>query len=713
MGGRIFALDIGTRSVTGILIEKQDNNFAVIDYYMKEHEERSMRDGQIHNVIAVSEVIRDVKEKLEAEHGQLHQVSVAAAGRALKTCQAEATLKLDQHPITDSGTIKHLELSAVQAAQLKLAAMDNNNEYTNYYCVGYSVLEYKLDDAQIGSLIDQSGDQATAEIIATFLPKVVVESLLAALGRANLEMEALTLEPIAAIHVLIPESMRRLNVALVDIGAGTSDIAITDKGTVVAYGMVPVAGDEITEEISDQYLLDFPMAEQTKKSIIRSGQDTVQDILGFETTITYETLVEDIKKSVEKVADSISTEILKLNSKSPKAVMLVGGGSLTPNITTALANRLQLPENRVAKRGIDAIQNLVKTEKLPPGPDFVTPVGIAIAAKQNPVHYISVAVNEQTIRMFEMKQLTIGDCLVQAGLDIKKLYGKPGIASIVTVDGKEITLPGGYGQPPVIILNDFEATVDDVIQNGDKIIISKGNDGKEPHITIEELMGEGTSLFINFNNRSHKLETTFSVNGQLKPKSYLIQDNDEIIIRQLHTIEDFLVSESTEKLQYTQPFSIFVNNRKVTIDKGESHIYLNNKKVNRTHPLKQNDHLTIITAQHPMVQDVLPQLDKEFWNTINVTFNGKSVLIKQQQVSVLRNQLELGPDTELYFNDELQIKDRKQETFIFQDVFRYIDVDMTNASGHFQLYNNNQPTTFYESIQHGDKLQIVWGKKKS
>ncbi|MGP4108266.1 cell division protein FtsA [Virgibacillus sp. L01] len=708
MGGKIFALDIGTRSVTGILIEKQNDKFVLIDYYMKEHEERSMRDGQIHNVIAVSEVIRDVKKKLEAEHGKLHQVSVAAAGRALKTCQADATLKLDQQPITDSDTIKHLELSAVQAAQLKLAAMDNNNAYTNYYCVGYSVLEYKLDDEQIGSLIDQSGDQATAEIIATFLPKVVVESLLAALGRADLDMEALTLEPIAAIHVLIPESMRRLNVALIDIGAGTSDIAITDKGTVVAYGMVPVAGDEITEAISDHYLLDFPMAEQTKKHIVRNGQTTVQDILGFETTITYETLVKDVKQSIEKLADSISTEILELNSKSPKAIMLVGGGSLTPDITTTLANKLQLPENRVAIRGIDAIQNLVKTENLPPGPDFVTPIGIAIAAKQNPVHYITVTINEHTVRMFEMKQLTIGDCLVQAGLDIKKLYGKPGIASIVTVNGKEITLPGGYGRPPVIILNGHEAQVDDVIHNGDEIITSKGEDGKEPQITIEQLIGEGVFFFINFNKRSCKLENTFFVNDQMKPKSYIIQDNDRIVMQHPNTIEDFLATESTEKIQYTQTFSVFVNNRKVIIDKGESHIYLNDRKVSRTQALKQNDHLTITTAKHPVVNDLLQQLNRQYWNTIDVTFNGKPVLIRQQQITVLRNQLELDLDKELRMNDHLEIKDRVQQRFIFQDVFRYVDIDMANATGHFQLYNNNQPTTFYESIQHGDKLQIVW-----
>ena len=86
-------------------------------------------------------------------------------------------------------------------------------------------------------------------------------------------MEALTLEPIAAINVLIPPSMRRLNVALVDIGAGTSDIAITDSGTVIAYGMVPIAGDEVTEAISDQYLLDFPMAEKAKRELINHQHD--------------------------------------------------------------------------------------------------------------------------------------------------------------------------------------------------------------------------------------------------------------------------------------------------------------------------------------------------------------------------------------------------------------------------------------------------------
>ncbi|PAV30126.1 cell division protein [Virgibacillus profundi] len=708
MGNHIFALDIGTRSVTGIIMEKMNDKFQVLDFYTKEHHERSMRDGQIHNVVAVSEVIKEVKKNLEKRNGNLHKVCVAAAGRALKTVQASSAISLDQQPITTNETIKHLELSAVQSAQKNLAIQDKENDFKNYYCAGYSVLQYKLDNEQIGSLIDQIGDEAAVEIIATFLPKVVVESLIAALNRADLEMEALTLEPIAAIHVLIPESMRRLNVALVDIGAGTSDIAITDKSTIVAYGMVPVAGDEITEAISDHYLLDFPMAEQVKRNIVDHGKDVVKDILGFETTITYEQLIEDTADKIENLAHSIAEKIIELNSKPPKAIMLVGGGSLTPEITTALANKLKLPDNRVAIRGIDAIQNLIKTDSLTNRPDFVTPIGIAIAAEQNPVHYVSVKVNEKLIRMFEMKQLTIGDSLIQSGIEINKLYGKPGMASIITLNDKEITLPGAYGNPPSIYLNQNPATVESIIENDDEIIIHKGADGKASKVTLEQLIENIPSITIYVNEEPFALKMNFYVNNQLKSKDYQIKDNDTITLKQTKTIQEFLTQNSTEKLGNTKVFTLTVNNKKINLDKGETQIYLNKYKASMDHFLKHNDQLVIIAAKKPTVNDLLEHLDKKYWDTIRVSYNGKPIVMEQQLLTVKRNDKILDERSTLILNDDLIIEAKQQGPFIFQDVFRYVDIDLTNASGKFKIYKNNQPATFHEILQDGDQLNIEW-----
>ncbi|MGY0694764.1 cell division protein FtsA [Virgibacillus sp. FSP13] len=704
----ILALDIGTRSVTGIILEKQNERFTLIDYYTKEHMHRSMRDGQIHNVVAVAEVIKDVKEALELTHGELTSVCVAAAGRALKTVQATAQIDLNQQPIVEMDTIKHLELSAVQAAQINLASHENNTDSINYYCVGYSVLHYVLDGETIGSLIDQNGQQATVEIIATFLPKVVVESLLAALVRADLEMEALTLEPIAAIHVLIPESMRRLNVALVDIGAGTSDIAITDKSTIVAYGMVPIAGDEITEAISDTYLLDFPKAEQTKRSIVNNGEDTVEDILGFDTQITYDTLVNDIASGVEKLANGITEKIIQLNSKSPKAVMLVGGGSLTPGITQALATKLQLPANRVAVRGIDAIPNITKADNLPLGPDYVTPIGIAIAAKQNPVHYVSVDVNNRTIRMFEMKQLTVGDCFIQAGIEINKWYGKPGIASIVTVNGKEITLPGEYGNAPLIQLNDSPSSVDSYVANGDKITIKKGQDGKNPHVSLAELIGETSALTIYYNSVAYPLKTTFYVNKERKEKDYILNDKDQVVLHQPRTVQDFIETLRSEERYAISPFYVFVNGQKVMMKSNETQLFVNHKQANLNQVLKDGDKLLMQATHTPTIESLLEQLDLPDRDSIKITFNDQPIVLEQQLTHVYKNQQELTKDSSLKLGDKLEITQQDITPYIFQDVFRYVDIDLSLATGGFKLYKNQQPTTFHETIKHGDDLAIDW-----
>ena len=146
-----------------------------------------------------------------------------------------------------------------------------SDERNQYYCVGYSVINYYLNGYMISKLTGHKGKTAGAEILATFLPLTVVDSLYSVVNRTGLEVSSLTLEPIAAINVAIAPDLRLLNLALVDIGAGTSDIALTKEGSVFAYAMAPIAGDEITERISQQYLVDFATAE--KINSLSSGRE--------------------------------------------------------------------------------------------------------------------------------------------------------------------------------------------------------------------------------------------------------------------------------------------------------------------------------------------------------------------------------------------------------------------------------------------------------
>ena len=75
--------------------------------------------------------------------------------------------------------------------------------------------------------------------------------------KIDLDVASITLEPIAAINAAIPENLRLLNLVMVDIGAGTSDIAVCTGGSVIGYTMATVAGDEITEMLMKDYLVDF------------------------------------------------------------------------------------------------------------------------------------------------------------------------------------------------------------------------------------------------------------------------------------------------------------------------------------------------------------------------------------------------------------------------------------------------------------------------
>lgn len=710
LASKLFALDIGTRSVVGIILEEHGESFHVVDILVEEHKERAMVDGQIHNVLKVAEIIQSVKEKLEKKHGKLEKVSVAAAGRALKTEQAEVIMDIKNRPIFSEDDMSRLELSAVQKAQSNLLQNSTDKNTNHYYCVGYSVVYYRLDGEEIGSLVDQQGNEASIEVIATFLPRVVVESLISALKRANLEMEALTLEPIAAINVLIPPSMRRLNVALVDIGAGTSDIAITDLGTVVAYGMVATAGDEITEALSDIYLLDFPLAEEAKRTLNTEEFIQIQDILGFEQDIPKEEVVNSLKPAIEVLASSISNEILRLNNNKPtKAVMLVGGGSLTPSLPSILAEKLNLPANRVAVRGIDAIQNLTKADHIPITPELVTPIGIAIAAKRAPIQYMSVQVNNQIVRLFELKEMTIADALLAANISARKLYGKPGAALSVQVNGQVIHIPGEHGKPAVIQLNGIAANTKSPIQNNDKIELLEGIDGKEGMATVRDLLDDATIKSITFQGVMYIVEPSVQINGKKVSLDTMLQENDKITVETPQTVEQVLYAIHKENyLTQLHPYTVTINNKNHFIPTFSTKLLLNGSPVKLSYSVQENDIIQMETHNSPTLEQLANQLDKKLVDQIKIRFQNNTLELSRDCAIVHKNNVQLSSTDIIANESKIQWQDINSSPWIFQDVFRFTEWTMPEQAGSFQILKNGDPSRFDEEIFGGDHLEIVF-----
>ena len=224
----VFGLDIGTRNVVGTVGYKTpDDEFIVVAQYMRQHETRSMLDGQIHDIGRVAKTIGIVKEELERQVGEkLTDVCIAAAGRVLKTVTTHIEYEFPEETVVSDEDLHTLNLLGIEKAQDILK--EKNDTSYKFYCVGYSVVKFYLNDELFISIEGHKANKIGEDIIVTFLPEDVVDGLYTAVGQAGLQVANMTLEPIAAINVAIPENYRMLNIALVDVGAGTISSSQTE-----------------------------------------------------------------------------------------------------------------------------------------------------------------------------------------------------------------------------------------------------------------------------------------------------------------------------------------------------------------------------------------------------------------------------------------------------------------------------------------------------
>ena len=539
----VFGLDIGTRSIVGTVgYRTAANGFVVVAQEAVEHETRAMLDGQIHDIQAVADTIVQVKQKLEKLIGRkLSDVCIAAAGRVLKTVVATAEMNFSYETVVTNEHVYYLDMLGVERAY-ELLRREQQQEDIHFYCVGYSVIRYYQNDYPITNLEGHKANTIKTELIATFLPDEVVDGLYAAVEKAGLYVANLTLEPIAAMNVAIPEKFRLLNIALVDVGAGTSDISITNDGSIIAYGMIPSAGDEITETLARHYLLDFGEAEKMKCQSTQRKQVTVHDIMGLSHKISSDEIAEVAEPVVREITSKVAERIKELNGgKAVSAVFVVGGGGKMKGFEETLAEGLGLPKERVALRGsevmgqIEFLQKDIKVDSL-----LVTPVGICLNYYEQKNNFIFVTLNGERITLYDNSKLTVVDAAMQLGYPNEDLFPKRGKALNYSVNGEKRMKRGESGDSAVVSLNGKESALSGVLSQNDKIEITASTKGKAAVMTIGEIPEYHSAIRFVFNNKPITCPRFVKVNGEFVSQYYEIQENDEIEILEYYTLEQVL-----------------------------------------------------------------------------------------------------------------------------------------------------------------------------
>ena len=563
-GQLVFGLDIGTRSIVGTVGYRVGEKFYVVTQSIREHATRSMLDGQIHDIYKVGETISEVKNELEERIGRpLKDVCIAAAGRVLRTVTVRVDTELEGDREVNGEDIYALDSLGVEKAYEEF--LEHNDTDIKFYCVGYSVVRYYLNGYAMGNLEGHKAATIGEDLIATFLPEDVVDGLYKAVGVAGLEVVNLTLEPIAAIQVAIPDMYRMLNIALVDVGAGTSDISVTKDGSIIAYGMIPIAGDSLTEVVAKHCLVDFATAEHIKRETSIQEKIEYKDIMGLTQTISAEEIEKVTADMISDMTGQVADKIKELNGdKSVSAVFVVGGGGMLPGYTDALADKLGIQKERVAVRGEEVMRNIefleadAKRDSL-----MVTPIGICLSFYEQSNNFIFVYFNDQRIKIYDNNKVAVVDAAMQAEFSNDGLFPKRGKELNYIVNGKQRITRGALGEAAVITVNGNEADIYTPIHANDHIRVKESTAGEAAQLEISQLPEYGATMRVEVNDKKIDLPKFASVNGELQSGYYSIQENDLIEILSYYTVGQ--IAEFMDVI-INQDMNIYVNNKLADMD---------------------------------------------------------------------------------------------------------------------------------------------------
>lgn len=719
----VFGLDIGTRSIVGTVGYKNDTNgFIVVAQTSLEHQTRAMLDGQIHDINMVASTIKEIHRRLEEMTGRtLKDVCIAAAGRVLKTVETEAVMEFPAETVVTNEDIYNLEMLGIENAYQVLRD-EKKTDDIRFYCVGYSVKRYYQNGYSISNLEGHKCNEIKAEIITTFLPDEVVDGLYAAVERADLYVANLTLEPIAAINVAIPERFRLLNIALVDVGAGTSDISITKDGSIIAYGMIPSAGDEFTECIARHYLTDFNEADKLKCASTEKKQAEFVDIMGISHTVDSDEVSEIIRETVETTTKSIADKIIELNGgKAVSAVFVVGGGGKVTGFIESLAEYLGLAKERVALRGAEVLGNIkfmqdnINIDSL-----IVTPVGICLNYYEQRNNFIFVNVNGERIKLYDNSRLTITDAAIQFGLPNEDLFPKRGKTLIYYVNGEKRMVRGEAGEAAVVKLNGKEVGMSTPIEQNAKIDIFPSTMGKDASMEIGKIPEFKSEMVINFNGKELRCPRFVRANGEFVSEYYSIREEDKIEILDYYTLEQVL-----EFLDIIYRGRIYVNN---VAAKSDTKIYDNFSVACEI--LKEEPNYYELMEEYGDIQ--LPDADDMLEADDEYIKASEEKGAKEQSDSHIKE--ENKPDNTEENSDKSDMAESKEEekpksavssitvnvngdpvilsgkaSYILVDVLDFYPIDTAVAHGdHLETVVNGEICDFIHPVNEGDIIRIEW-----
>ena len=366
----IVGLDIGTSKVVAIVGEvSAEGEIEVVG--IGSHKSNGLKKGVVVNIESTVQSIQRAIEEAELMAGcEIHSVYAGIAGNHIRSMNSHGIVAIKDREVLNQDLDR-----VIDAAQAVAIPADQK-------ILHILPQEFLIDEQEgVKEPMGMSGVRLEAKVHLVTCAVNAAQNIEKCIRRCGLEVEDIILEQLASSYAVLTEDEKELGVCLVDIGGGTTDIAIFTNGAIRYTGVIPIAGDQVTNDIAMALRTPTPHAEDIKIKYACA----LAKLAGAEETIkvpsvgdrpprdlSRQALAEVVEPRYDELFTLVQAEIRRSGFEDMIAagVVLTGGTSKMEGVIELAEEIFHKPVRLGAPQGVSGLTDIVNN------PIYATGVGL-------------------------------------------------------------------------------------------------------------------------------------------------------------------------------------------------------------------------------------------------------------------------------------------------------------------------------------------------
>lgn len=375
--GMIVGLDIGTSKVTAIVGEvNEDNQLEIVG--IGSHPSRGLKKGVVVNIESTVQSIQRSIEEAELMAGcQIHSVYAGIAGSHIRSMNSHGIVAIKDREVSNNDVERVIDAAravAIPADQRVLHVMPQ---------------EFVIDQQEgIREPVGMSGVRLEAKVHLVTGAVSAAQNIIKCVRRCGLEVDDIILEQLASSHSVLTEDEKELGICLVDIGGGTTDVAVFTEGAIKHTAVIPIAGDQVTNDIAVAMRTPTQYAEEIKIKYacalrqLANPDDTIEvPSVGDREPrrLSRQTLAEVVEPRYEELLNLVHAELRRSGFEDLVAagVVLTGGSSKMEGVVDLAEEVFHMPVRLGMPQFVTGLVDVVRN------PIHATGVGLLLFGHQN------------------------------------------------------------------------------------------------------------------------------------------------------------------------------------------------------------------------------------------------------------------------------------------------------------------------------------------